>query len=70
MQLSQFISLLLASVLLAISFNFADARPIFLSSRNVGKLITLPVKRYDHKDISDVHPLIVRCRSISCLIDE
>lgn len=64
MQLSQSVSLLSASVLLAILFSLADAKPIFLSRRNVGKLITLPVKRYDYKDISDVHPLIVRIPNI------
>jgi len=60
MQLSQSVPLLSASVLFAILFSLAEATPIFLSRRNVGKLITLPVTRYDRKDISDVHPLIVR----------
>lgn len=54
MQFSQTISMLLASVLLVLSF--ADATPLFY--RRSPKIFTVPVKRLPH-EAKDLHPRIV-----------
>jgi hypothetical protein len=55
MQLSQTVSMLLASILLVLSV--ADATPI-LNRSTPSKFITLPIKRYQYER-KDLHPLIV-----------
>jgi len=55
MQLSQSVSMLLASILFVLSF--ADATPL-AHRRGLSNFVTIPVERYQH-EARDLHPLIV-----------
>jgi hypothetical protein len=55
MQLSQSVSLLLASIIFVLSF--ADASPLF-HRRSPSSFVSVPVKRYQH-EARGLHPLIV-----------
>jgi hypothetical protein len=62
MQFSQTVSVLLASILLVLSFT--DASPL-VYRRSPNKFITVPVKRYQYEPNTDLHPLIITTQLVN-----